>query len=325
MNYIRARADMHVHTSHSGWRHLRLIHAKDSYSPPSEVYRLARARGMSFVAVTDHDTVEGALRLRDDPAVDAEAVIVGEELECAFPETGQWVHVNVYGIDAPQHRLLQSLKGDVRDVAAYCREASLLFVLNHPFQSYLGQKPMMEYVADILELFDHVEGLNGGVPAVQNDAAGALCLLGRFLGRPLIPVAGSDAHSLRRVGKAYTEANAATGAEFLEEVKAGRCRIHGTTLGSAGLLREVYGMVFRYYLRLYTGRGEGRDLREYLGDLLGATLCLPAAVGGLPALITLGSRIRQKVISGSFLLRLDEMYGDPALVPLRRKSWSGHR
>ena len=42
--------------------------------------------------------IKGALRLQEEPGIDPSRVIVGEEVECAFPETGQWVHVNVLGL-----------------------------------------------------------------------------------------------------------------------------------------------------------------------------------------------------------------------------------
>lgn len=299
-----AKADLHVHTSFSGWSHLRFIHPRECYSAPGDVYDTARGRGMDFVAITDHESIEGALRLRDERGVEAHRVIVGEELRCVFPETGQWVHVNVLGLEEEQHRILQKLKRDVRDVCAWCRERGLLLILNHPFQSYIGQKPLQSYIEDILSLFTHVEGLNGGVPSLQNRAVSALCRLASSEGMPLVQVGGSDGHTLKRVGKAYTEARASTGAGFLEEIKAGRCHPGGVNFSTPDLLRDVYLNVAMYYLRLYTGRGEARGPAAYAADVAVATACLPAAAGGLPAAIVLGSQLRQKAVSRAVIARL---------------------
>jgi len=304
----RARVDMHVHTAYSGWRHLRLIHPRDSYLDPFDAYQAALERGMSFVAVTDHNTIEGALRLTDDPRVDPRRVIVGEELECAFPDTGQWLHVNLYGLGERDHSLLGRLKADVREVVAYCRERDLLCVLNHPFQSYLGQKPLRGYVADILRLFTHVEGWNGSLPTVQNLAVQALCRQAASAGLTLVQVGGSDAHGIRRVACAYTEASASSAEDFLVQVKRGHCSVSGTTLSTAGMIAEVYRIVGTYYRRLYTGKGDAKTPAGYLGDVLGATACLPFALGGLPAAVTLGSQIRQKAVSGSVLLRMEKAF-----------------
>ena len=59
-----------------------------------EVYAQAHRRGMDFVTLTDHDTIDGALQIAHRANV-----IVGEELTCWFPEDGCKMHVLVYGID----------------------------------------------------------------------------------------------------------------------------------------------------------------------------------------------------------------------------------
>lgn len=288
-----ARADLHVHTAFSAWRHLRFIHPRDSYVQPLEAYRAALAAGMDFVAITDHDEVEGALRLLECPGVEPERIIVGEEVECRFPDTRQWVHVNVLGISEEDHRALQRLKGDVRDLCAFCRERGLLHALNHPFQSFSGQKSPQAYVEDILSLFTHVEGLNGAVSALQNRAATVLGQAAWERGLKLTPVAGSDAHTARRIGASYTEAQADTPAGFLEEIRQGRCAVGGATGSLWSLVADVHAIIGEYYLRLYTGRGEGRGPGAYAADLLCATAMLPFAFGPFPAAVTALSFSRQ--------------------------------
>jgi predicted metal-dependent phosphoesterase TrpH len=263
-----AKADLHVHTVYSEWRHMRVIRPRDCYLEPAEVYDAALAAGMDFVAVTDHDSVEGGLRLLQSPAIDPDRVIVGEEVECHFPETGQWVHVNVLGLDETDHAELQRLRDDVRAVCAYCRGRGLLHILNHPFQSYAGQKPVAAYLEDVLSLFTHVEGLNGGVTALQNRAVSELCVAAGGAGRHLVQVAGSDAHTRRRIGLAYTEAEATTAAGFLEAVRDGRCRVGGSAQSLWGLVRDVHSVIGEYYGRLYRGRGDAATAPSYALDLV---------------------------------------------------------
>lgn len=301
------RADLHVHTAHSGWRHMRFIHPKDCYSSPMDVYRAALNRGMAYVAITDHDSISGALELLERPDVDPERIIIGEEVECTFPETGQWVHVNVLGLGQDDHEELQRLRDDVREVCAYCRERGLLSILNHPFQSYIGQKPLEAYLEDIFALFTHVEGLNGGVPALQNRAVSTLCRAADREGLKLVQVGGSDAHTLRRVGKAYTKARGRTGAEFLRNIRAGACTVGGGTLSTAGLARDVYAIIGRYYGRLYTGRGDAGGFWPGVLDAAVAGACLPAVVAQLPLAIVVGNQIRQKAVSMSVLSRLADI------------------
>lgn len=292
--YSKLKADMHAHTCYSGWRHLRFIHPRDCYTEPLALYRTSLERGMDLVAITDHDEINGALSLLDHAEVDATKIIIGEEVECRFPETGQWVHVNVYGLDENDHRLLQSASRDVREVAAYCRERGLLHVLNHPFQSYHGQKPLQAYAEDILEIFSHVEGLNGAVDDLQNLAVQALCAKAASWGKHIVQVGGSDAHVLRRAGRAWTEAGASNASEFLESVKGGRCKVAGAGNTTPALLRDVAEVIWNYYARLYTGRGEAPGLDAYAVDAAFATASLSAIAVGLPAWIVLLSQARQK-------------------------------
>src|SRR4051812_13666682 len=61
-----ARCDLHLHSSAStnqeAWiaRH---FGCPESYAEPVRQYELCKARGMSFVTLTDHDTIAGGLTL----------------------------------------------------------------------------------------------------------------------------------------------------------------------------------------------------------------------------------------------------------------------
>ncbi|CAN5404374.1 hypothetical protein BH09PLA1_BH09PLA1_34220 [soil metagenome] len=77
------RADLHCHSEASNTAAevaLNAISCPECYSKPADVYAQASGRGMDFVTITDHDTIEGALRIADRPNV-----IVGEERTCWFP------------------------------------------------------------------------------------------------------------------------------------------------------------------------------------------------------------------------------------------------
>jgi predicted metal-dependent phosphoesterase TrpH len=82
----RASADLHCHSSASGpngnWWYAQL-QIPDCLTPPEEVYERAKAAGMSFVTLTDHDTIEGAIELAHHPDF-----IVGVEVTVTFAEDG---------------------------------------------------------------------------------------------------------------------------------------------------------------------------------------------------------------------------------------------
>jgi predicted metal-dependent phosphoesterase TrpH len=92
------RCDLHVHSTHSGpldaplLRHL----GTESSSTPEEVYAAARRRGMHLVTLTDHDSIEGALRLagRSD-------TFLSEELTAWIG--GREVHLGVLDLEERHH------------------------------------------------------------------------------------------------------------------------------------------------------------------------------------------------------------------------------
>src|SRR5215470_1509408 len=76
------KLDSHVHTRYSGMTTIWPLHRvlRESYNTPERVYRLAKARGMDLVAITDHDTIDGALTLAH-----LEDVIAGCEVTATIP------------------------------------------------------------------------------------------------------------------------------------------------------------------------------------------------------------------------------------------------
>lgn len=288
------RCDLHLHTRYSAWKHLPVLRARDSYSEPSEVFDRARAAGMDFVAITDHESIEGALRLRDARPETAARLIVGEEIETRFPDTGQWVHVNVFGLDEAEHGTLQRLRPDVRDLVAHLRERRLLYVLNHPFQSFRFQKAPRDYAEEILGLFDHFEVGNSMMPAEHAPACAALLRLAAEAGLSKFGVAGSDAHVPDHVGSSYTAAAGAGPAGWLESVRRGDCRFVTRPMGLPRLLRHVYRAVGGYYAALLTPEGRaGMSAVNYAA----AAALLPGAALGVPAALVLLNDLRQRVVT----------------------------
>jgi predicted metal-dependent phosphoesterase TrpH len=241
------RADLHVHTRYSSVNGiLPFLGSRDCYSTPQDVYAVAKSRGMDLVAFTDHDSIDGALEfLASHP--DADDVIVGEEVSCRLPGADMQVHLGVYGMTESLHRDVQALRANVFDVIARLRQADVFFSLNHLLHFYRRQIPLGAY----LQLLDEVPALevrNGTMLAAHNT------LVERMAARPigsgalprLAMVAGSDAHTLRRVGLTWTVAPGRTRDEFLSSLRQGLARPggrHGTTATVAG---DAYGVVAEY-------------------------------------------------------------------------------
>jgi predicted metal-dependent phosphoesterase TrpH len=265
------RADLHVHSCHSRVSgNMRFLGSRDCYSKPADVYRVAKARGMDLVAFTDHDSIDGALELLNDrPELDD--VIVAEEVSCRLPDGDIEVHLGVYGMTESLHRELQPLRRNVFDVIARLQEADVFFALNDLLHFYRAQIPLERYLC-LLDQVPALEVRNGAMLAAHNVLVEQVA---RQSEKPFAMVAGSDAHTLRRIGRTWTTAPGRTRDEFMQNLRLGLGLpggFHGTTTTIAG---DAYGVVARYVAAL-AGFGP-RDL-----GMAKRAACLGFTVVSLP-------------------------------------------
>lgn len=240
------RADLHVHTWASTVNgNLPFLKSRDCYSAPQDVYRTAKARGMDLVAITDHDTIAGALELLD-LMPEASDVIVGEEVSCRFPDGDIEVHLGVYGMTEQLHRDIQPLRGNVFDATAFLRAHGLFFSLNHLLHFYRGQTPLDNYLR-LLDEVPALEARNGTMVRAHNQLVEQIAARRRALGLGrLTTIGGSDAHTLRRVGRTWTEAPGRTRAEFMASLRAGLGVPGGAHGGTGAVAGDAYVVIASY-------------------------------------------------------------------------------
>jgi glycosyltransferase involved in cell wall biosynthesis/predicted metal-dependent phosphoesterase TrpH len=211
---------MHCHSTASQFSKLgvqRSLGLPECATPPQEVYELARRRGMDFVTITDHDTIDGCLELADRPDC-----FVSEELTARFAGEPQAVHVLCYGITPGDHEWLQAHSGDVEACAAYLHESGVACVLAHPF--YNVAAPMTRrHRRRLAELFPIWEVRNGSRAAELNMPAAIYVETHGGTG-----IGGSDDHAGVDIGRTFTEAPAAaTPEEFLRHLRRGDAEAGG--------------------------------------------------------------------------------------------------
>jgi predicted metal-dependent phosphoesterase TrpH len=240
------RADLHVHTWASTVNgNVPFLKSRDCYSAPWDVYRVAKARGMDLVAITDHDSIDGALELLDRMP-DAGDVIVGEEVSCRFPDGNIEVHLGVYGMTEPLHRDLQPLRGNVFEVTAFLRAHGLFFSLNHLLHFYRGQTPLDSYLR-LLDEVPALEARNGTMVRAHNELVEQIAAHRRGAGQGrLATIGGSDAHTLRRVGRTWTEAPGATREEFMASLHRGLGKPGGEHGGTSAVAGDAYVVIAAY-------------------------------------------------------------------------------
>lgn len=173
-----ARVDLHCHTSASF----------DGVADPAAVVARAAERGLTHVAITDHDTLEGAFRARD-AAPAGLSVIIGCE-------------VNTPEGDLVFAFLLRPLPRDLsaREAILAGREQGALVGIPHPYDRTRRSLLLEPGNEDLVQLVDWIEAWNGRVRyRAANERAAALA---RGVGLPGVGV--SDAHALVEVGTVCT-------------------------------------------------------------------------------------------------------------------------
>lgn len=211
---------MHCHSTASQVSKLgvqRAVGLPECATPPQEVYELAKRRGMDFVTITDHDTIDGVLEISDRPDV-----FISEELTAWFRGEPQAVHVLCYGITVEDHEWLQANSGDVELCAMYLYDQEIACALAHPYYA-VGAPLTARHRRRLAELFDIWETRNGARARELNRPAAMYVATLDGIG-----IGGSDDHAGVDIGRTWTEASdAACPAEFLEHMRAGRVAARG--------------------------------------------------------------------------------------------------
>jgi predicted metal-dependent phosphoesterase TrpH len=187
------RADLHVHSTRSDGRH----------SPQELAAEFLRSR-LAVVAVTDHDTVAGALEVEDALAGQGPEIVIGTEVTSAEG------HILALFVDRDIPR---GLPAEATIAAIHDRGG--LAVAAHPYSVSLGVGDL----AAQLE-FDAVELVNGA-PLMEVANARALR---RLSGTGAAGVGCSDAHVAQAVGGVHTVFPGETAADLRAALLAGATR-----------------------------------------------------------------------------------------------------
>jgi glycosyltransferase involved in cell wall biosynthesis/predicted metal-dependent phosphoesterase TrpH len=247
---MTSRVDMHCHSTASHFSKLgvqRSVGLPECATPPEEVYALAKRRGMDFVTITDHDTIDGCLELADRPDC-----FVSEELTARFAGEPQAVHVLCYGITPGDHEWLQAHSGDVEACAAYLHEREIVCALAHPFFNVAAPLTRRHRRA-LAELFPIWEVRNGSRAAELNMPAAVYIETHGGTG-----IGGSDDHAGVDIGRTFTEAPAAgTPEEFLRHLLRGDAEAAGEQGSAAKWTHAAMALATRALTEVPPAAGRG--------------------------------------------------------------------
>jgi predicted metal-dependent phosphoesterase TrpH len=167
------RYDFHTHTKYSS----------DGYVEPKMLVKIAAKRGLSGIAVTDHNTIKGGLEAKKykTPEID---IIVGSEI---LTDRGE-----VIGLF-----LIDEIKSTgFSDVIEEIREQGGVVVVPHPFDGVRGTA--LHPTQEDAPFIDNIEVFNSRcVRQIYNDLASNFAAK-----NGLKIIAGSDAHFENEIGNA---------------------------------------------------------------------------------------------------------------------------
>jgi predicted metal-dependent phosphoesterase TrpH len=185
--------DLHLHSNFS----------HDSQSSLQALIERSRECGLDRIALTDHNTVKGALELAQ---MAPELAIVGEEVKTREGE--------VIGLFITGHLAPQLMPEEVMDLI---HVMGGLTYLPHPLDRRRANfRP--ERVIEMAQRVDIIETYNPWCDAAANAAAARLAAdLGKVV------ATGSDAHGIQELGRSWMEIEDYKGpADFLEKLRSAR-------------------------------------------------------------------------------------------------------
>ena len=161
--------DFHIHSKYS----------YDSLSTPKSIVRTAKIKGLDGLAITDHNTIKGAIEAsKIDKNIE---IIIGSEIK-----TDEGDIIGLF--------LNEEIKSTGFDcVIDEIREQDGFIILPHPYKTF-------DIIPDhVLNNIDAVEIFNGRISNVLNNKARELAF-----NKKLSFTGGSDAHLAKDVGRVAT-------------------------------------------------------------------------------------------------------------------------
>ena len=214
--------DLHVHTNYS----------KDGESSVEEIIRAAEVAGLDAIAITDHDSVDGAKKaLACETSV---LVIPGIEV------TTKQGHLLVLGVTEIIPAGL-----DVETTVAIARRMGALLILPHPY--HIWRHGVARRRKAGMMVVDAVESFNSRyIVGSANRKAERIALK---LGKPC--VGGSDAHNARFVGfgRTYVDAEKNVPA-ILDAIRAGNVTCGGKQTPLRTYTRQSLNNTWRKITRI---------------------------------------------------------------------------
>jgi predicted metal-dependent phosphoesterase TrpH len=212
---MQVKADLHVHTTYSS----------DSVITPKQLVFYAKKRGLTAVAVTDHNHVEGAQKIAKQTDF---LIIQGTEVSS--------MHGHIVGLNV-NTLIPRGLSAD--ETVDRIHKAGGIAIACHPFT--LLKSSIGKHVSG---KFDAVETINASAFPFNRATSKANQLAERL---KLPKVAGTDAHYGPVMGQAYTLIDSELNVEaIVKAIKSGNCKPAGTGISLKMRLENQGRFLWKY-------------------------------------------------------------------------------
>lgn len=193
------KIDLHVHTTYS----------YDALITPKDLIFYARKRGLDGVAVTDHDRIDGALKIAKETDF---LIVPGIEISS--------LNGHIIGLNVNE---LVPAKLSVDETLDRIHEAGGIAVACHPIT--LFKESLKGHISS---RFDAIEVINASAFPFNYSVRRSEEIASRL---GIARVAGSDAHYGPEIGYAYTLVNAESDVdEVVNAIRKGLCSPHGRAI-----------------------------------------------------------------------------------------------
>ena len=214
------KADLHVHTEYS----------LDCGTPLDKIVGRCIEKGINCVAIADHGTAEGALKLRETAPF---TIIVAEEILTPRGE--------IMGIFLKE-TIPSGLS--VAETISRIKAQGGLVCVPHPFDIFRHSALRNHIIDEIADQIDIIEVFNARSLPPQNSAKARAFAKKHGITQG----AGSDAHTLREIGNAYVEMPEFKGKDdFLKALARGN--IHGHMTNPFIHFASIWNKLSKRWLR----------------------------------------------------------------------------
>jgi len=229
MNNIHSKADLHIHSKYSGIMKYMGLKFPDSVEEPKNIMKHAQRKGLSVVAITDHNTIRGGLETKKLEKEYGVEVVVGSEIMTKEGEIlGLYLNEEIpKGLSA-------------EETIEKIHEQGGLAVAPHPYSPIchaLGDK-IFKLKLDGVEVFNayHRDGIVNNIALKK--------VMKNYYKKPVAFIGNSDGHLAKMVGNGYTMFKGDSADDLYDAIVKRKTSFGGTPTPLISIILWSYNMVY---------------------------------------------------------------------------------